>query len=182
MLFQRISCFYSVVLLALAGGPFTALATLDVVADHGSRPAAAFYDAINNSPDDHAAAEPGMAPLSVPGRVSDAMTLPVQTPELTPGRTEDRSLNLPGIGALYLVGDDPLSRAWLTENAAGLKALNAVGMVVNVQHEQALRELQALTQNGALSPAPGSELARRLGLSHYPVLITATRLTQQVTP
>ncbi|MGP0838181.1 DUF2859 domain-containing protein, partial [Serratia sp. CY85251] len=33
-----------------------------------------------------------------------------------------------------------------------------------------------------MAPASGSELARRLQLSHYPVLITDTGLTQQVSP
>ena len=34
----------------------------------------------------------------------------------------------------------------------------------------------------ALAPASGSELARRLQIAHYPVLITDTGLTQQVKP
>ncbi|MEY8504203.1 DUF2859 domain-containing protein, partial [Proteus faecis] len=33
---------------------------------------------------------------------------------------------------------------------------------------------------GLLSPASGTDLAHRLQLSHYPVLITETGLTQQV--
>ncbi len=59
---------------------------------------------------------------------------------------DDRVLHLPGIGALYLVGDDPLSRAWLTQHAAQLNAMNAAGMVVNVKSETGLQALQALAQ------------------------------------
>ena len=99
---------------------------------------------------------------------------------MTPGKVDDRALHLPGIGALYLVGDDPLSREWLTQHAARLKAMNAAGMVVNVKSDAGLQALQALAQGGLLSPASGTDLAVRLRLSHYPVLITETGLSQQV--
>lgn len=154
-------------------------AGLTVVADHGGEPAAPFYDAINNAPNEWQTKERS-ATQSVPPVVSPAMVLPVRTPEMSPGTIDYRPLHLPGIGALYLVGDDPLSRAWLTEYGAQLKAMNAVGMVVNVESEAALQELQALTQGGILSPAAASDLANRLQLPHYPVLITETGLTQQV--
>lgn len=161
-------------LFCVAGG---CQAALTVVADYGGQPAAPFYDAINNAPNEWIT-KPVSRPL--PPVMAPSMVLPVETPEMTPGEVDDRALHLPGIGALYLVGDDPLSREWLTQHAARLKAMNAAGMVVNVKSDAGLQALQALAQGGLLSPASGTDLAHRLRLSHYPVLITETGLSQQV--
>ncbi len=101
--------------------------------------------------------------------------LPVSTPELTPGAVISRPMNLPGIGALFLVGDDALSRAWLSDNAARLQQLHAAGMIVNVQNVDGVASLRALAPGLSMAPASGSTLARRLQLSHYPVLIPIRR-------
>ncbi|WP_249923749.1 PFL_4695 family integrating conjugative element protein, partial [Escherichia coli] len=61
----------------------------------------------------------------------EAAMLPVSTPEMSPGEVTPRPLQLPGIGALFLVGDDAYSREWLQKNAAALRARHAAGMVVN---------------------------------------------------
>lgn len=112
----------------------------------------------------------------------EAAMLPVLTPELRPGSVPDRPLQLPGIGALFLIGDDDLSREWLKANAGALAEQHAVGMIVNVTDMDAVRELRELAPGVSLAPASGSELARRLQIAHYPVLITDTGLTQQVKP
>lgn len=112
----------------------------------------------------------------------EAAMLPVLTPELRPGSVPDRPLQLPGIGALFLIGDDDLSREWLKANAGALAEQHAAGMIVNVTDMDAVRELRELAPGVSLAPASGSELARRLQIAHYPVLITDTGLTQQVKP
>ncbi|CAM3379767.1 hypothetical protein XNC1_3521 [Xenorhabdus nematophila ATCC 19061] len=108
--------------------------------------------------------------------------LPVRTLELSPGKVASRPLQLPGIGALFLIGDDPGSRQWLSQNAATLTKLQAVGLVVNVREMAGLQALRALVPGLLLSPASGAELACRLQLQHYPVLITDTQLSQQLSP
>lgn len=108
--------------------------------------------------------------------------LPVATPELTPGDVADRPLQLPGIGALFIVGDDDASRLWLQANAEQLKSRHAAGLIVNVSNLPALQALRELAPGVPMAPASGSELARRLQLAHYPVLITDTGLSQQVSP
>ena len=55
-----------------------------------------------------------------------------------------------------------------------LQTLRAVGLVVNVATPDALAALRRLAPGVMLSPASGDDLAQRLGLKHYPVLITAT--------
>ncbi|MXP50282.1 integrating conjugative element protein [Pantoea sp. Eser] len=151
-------------------------------ADLGGEDAAPYFEAVNKQP-----GMPGVndAPLSLqPGHgvpLADWMAgiLPVTTPELSPGNTADRPLQLPGIGALFLVGDDALSREWLKANAGALAEQHAAGIIVNFTDMDTVREL---APGASLAPASGSELARRLQIEHYPVLITDTGLTQQVKP
>ncbi|VTR37421.1 integrating conjugative element protein, PFL_4695 family [Serratia fonticola] len=72
-----------------------------------------------------------------------AMTaLPVTTPELTPGKVESKALSLSGMRPIFLIGDDELSRRWLSLRRDILGQLNAVGLVVNVASEAALNELK----------------------------------------
>jgi integrating conjugative element protein (TIGR03765 family) len=75
---------------------------------------------------------------------------------------------------LFLVGDDDRSRAWLRQRRAALQELRAVGLVVNVATPEALVALRRLAPGLMLSPIAGDDLAQRLGIRHYPVLITAT--------
>ncbi|MBJ4559111.1 integrating conjugative element protein, partial [Salmonella enterica subsp. enterica serovar Derby] len=91
-------------------------------------------------------------------------------------------LQLPGIGALFLIGDDEQSRYWLAENAQALIARHAAGMIVSVDSASAVESLRDLAPGVPMAPASGSELARRLQLRHYPVLITDTGLSRQVRP
>ncbi|MEQ2024879.1 integrating conjugative element protein [Xenorhabdus szentirmaii] len=154
-------------------------AELNVIADLGGKDASPFYESINAQQSD--------APLLTtqdfsPEMANEAAMLPVSTPELTPGKVANRPLHLPGIGALFLIGDDPDSRQWLSQNAATLTKRHAVGLVVNVSEMAGLQSLRALVPGLLLSPASGTELARRLQLQHYPVLITETQLAQQPSP
>ena len=101
---------------------------------------------------------------------------------MTPGEVTPRPLQLPGIGALFLVGDDALSRQWLQANAAALRERQAVGMVVSVADENSLRTLRELAPGVMMVPSSGSALARRLQLNHWPVLITDSGIAGVVTP
>ncbi|MCC8367791.1 integrating conjugative element protein [Xenorhabdus sp. PB61.4] len=168
---KRLSVFPIIGLLWMTTGH----AELNVIADLGGKDASPFYESINAQPNYRSAQSHPFSP-EVEG---EAAMLPVNTPELTPGKIVNRSLQLPGIGALFLIGDDPDSRQWLSQHAARLAQLHAVGLVVNVSTMTGLQSLRALAPDILLSPASGTELARRLQLQHYPVLITETQLSQQ---
>ncbi|MGT1662826.1 PFL_4695 family integrating conjugative element protein, partial [Salmonella enterica subsp. enterica serovar Typhimurium] len=56
--------------------------------------------------------------------------------------------------------------------------LNAVGYVVNVASKAAWDDLQHQANGLELLPVSGSDLAVRLGISHYPVLISEKGLEQ----
>lgn len=62
--------------------------------------------------------------------------------------------------------------------AATLRERGAVGLVVNVETVQGLARLRALVPGVPLAPVSGDDLAERLGLRHYPALITATGIEQ----
>lgn len=53
-----------------------------------------------------------------------------------------------------------------------------MGLIVNVSSAESLARLRALVPELPLSPVAGDDLAERLGLRHYPVLITPTGLEQ----
>jgi integrating conjugative element protein (TIGR03759 family) len=83
-----------------------------------------------------------------------------------------------GLRPFVVIGDDEASRAWLQRRAAALRERGAVGLVVNVETAQGLARLRALAPGVPLAPVAGDDLADRLGLRHYPALITATGIEQ----
>jgi len=152
---------------------------LIVVEDKGGSSALPHYRALNPrdaQPSQPAAPQP--APQSRPriGGPTDAEAamLPVRSMRLTPGDEPRRVIRAPGLTPLFLVGDDDRSRDWLQQRGKDLQALRAVGLVVNVATPEALAALRRLAPGLVLLPVSGDDLAQRLGIKHYPVLITAT--------
>lgn len=150
---------------------------LIVVEDHGGVSALPYYRALNLLPDAastlsaHPVVPPPVAPAPL---VTDAAMLPVRSAALTPGDVPRRVIRAPGLSPVFVIGDDTRSRAWLQQHLSTLRDLHAVGLVVNVESPAALDALRRLAPGMTLVPTPGDDLARRLGLHHYPVLITAT--------
>ncbi|EDT2963658.1 integrating conjugative element protein [Salmonella enterica subsp. enterica] len=157
-----------VLLLTLSGA---CLADLTVVADLGGESTAVLYDAIAPEPD----AEE--IPPAAPEPLEQAL-FPVVSALLQPGAVSPRSLSLPGFSPLFLIGDDPQSERWLAEHKNALLSLNATGLVVSVSSAGRLAALRQQAGTLTLLPASGDDLAKRLSLSRYPVLITATGLSQ----
>ena len=154
----------------------TAAAPLIVVEDRGGASALPYYQPLNPQPDD--TARPAPLPRPRVGNSAEAAMLPVRSANLSPGDVPHRVIRAPGLTPLFLVGDDARSRAWLRQRQAALRELQAVGLVVNVESATALAELRRLAPGLTLSPASGDDLAQRLGLRHYPVLITSTGVEQ----
>lgn len=153
---------------------------LIVVADQGGVSALPYYRAIHLLP---ARNDPrhaiGISPPPLPRRpYSERDFLPVVSSHLAPGRVRGRVISAPGLTPLCLVGDDARSRAWLKKRVATLQALHAACLVVNIATYAELQELRRLAPHVPLVPASGDDIARRLKLHHYPVLITATGIEQ----
>ena len=156
----------------------TASAPLIVVEDRGGDSALPYYQSLHPQPDQATPPAPMPAPRAGNTADAEAAMLPVRSTQLSPGEVQRRVIRAPGLTALFLIGDDERSRAWLRQRQAALRELQAVGLVVNVESMAALTALRRLAPGLTLSPASGDDLAQRLGLRHYPVLITATGVEQ----
>ncbi|VBD50571.1 integrating conjugative element protein, PFL_4695 family [Burkholderia pseudomallei] len=150
---------------------------LIVVGDDGGVSALPYYRALNLLPESPATVAPA-APLIPHAPYREADLLPVHSARLTPGRVPPRTLRAPGLSPFFLIGDDAPSRAWLHSRGDTLRTLNAVGLVVNVGSAQALAALRRDAPGLTLIPASGDDIATRLSLAHYPVLVTATDIEQ----
>lgn len=148
---------------------------LIVVEDRGGALALPYYQALN--PQDSDRSPPLLlAPAPRIGSAADAeaAVLPVRSARLSPGDEPRRVIRAPGLTPLFLVGDDDRSRAWLRQRRSALQELQAVGLVVNVASPEALAALRRLAPGLTLAPVSADDLAQRLGIHHYPVLVTAT--------
>ncbi|HBO0859759.1 integrating conjugative element protein [Pseudomonas aeruginosa] len=171
-----------VVLLATFSVPAVASAQsapLVVVDDRGGTSALPYYRRLNLQPRSPGAAHPPFAiPAVQVNPASDLDMLPVRSPKLAPGVVARRVIEAPGLQPFFLIGDDGTSRSWLSRNAASLHEHGAVGLVVNVETATGLAELRALAPGLPLAPMAADDLADRLGVRHYPVLITSTGIEQ----
>lgn len=146
-------------------------ASLTVVEDRGGVSALPYYQSLNPEP----AQAQRQAPLPQPAQ---ALGFPVRSQRLTPGTVQGRALNAPGLQPFFLIGDDDLSRQWLASRGETLQRLGAAGLAVNVTSAQRLATIRSWAPGLAISPVVGDDLAARLGIAHYPVLITPTALEQ----
>ena len=164
-------------LVLLAGLPLASRAgdPLIVVEDRGGTSALPYYEALNLQPRADVPARPPIPTPQVPATPADeAAMLPVRSTKLTPGTVARRVIEAPGLRPFVVIGDDDASRAWLQRRGVALRERGAVGLVVNVETAQGLAGLRALVPGVPLAPVAGDDLADRLGLRHYPALITAT--------
>ena len=117
-------------------------------------------------------------PSNPPATTTLNWVLPVRSARLSPGAVPPRTLRLPGMTPLFLVGQDTASLQWLSRHAQALKELGANGLAVEVDDARALRRIQMTAPKLNIWPVSGDDIAERLELKHYPVLITPTGLEQ----
>jgi len=157
--------------------PVMAQAELTVIYDSGhTQPIAPFleaFDAGNASP------QQSPVPTKLPLGAADPQAwLPIQSPGLTPGPVQERSHDRPFARPFFLIGSDVRSRQWLQDHRARLKAIGAVGMLVQADTLDDLRTIAELADGLSILPASASDIAKALGLSHYPVLISTHAIEQ----
>lgn len=123
---------------------------------------------------------PNETPASLPSPTERlGQVLPIRTPEMTPGEVAPTTVSLPYLSRpLFLIGSDDFSKRWLAQYRDRLRKLQAVGMVIQAGSVADLEHVRTLAGDLKILPASGSELARHLNLSHYPVLISSTRIEQ----
>lgn len=148
-----------------------AASALIVVEDRGGSSALPYYQDLVPTP---TAQEAPPQTLGVRG----SGAFPVRSDRLTPGEVQGRVINVPGLQPLFVLGDDERSKTWLVQRRDQLQGMQAVGVVVNVGSAERFAEIRRWAPDLEMVPAPGDDLAARLGLSHYPALITATAIQQ----
>lgn len=153
-------------------------APLIVVEDRGGASALPYYQSLDPQPENATLPAAKPAPRMGNAAEAEAAMFPVRSTQLSPGEVQHRVIRAPGLRPLFLIGGDARSRAWLQQRQAALRELGAVGLVVNLESAAALAQLRRLAAGLTLSPASADDLAQRLGLRHYPVLITPTGVEQ----
>ncbi|WP_404360449.1 PFL_4695 family integrating conjugative element protein [Methylotuvimicrobium sp. KM1] len=117
--------------------------------------------------------------LRLPDIPQNVDPLPVLSQALTPGPVQSRVIDRPGLDRpVFIVGYDELSLKWLRHNLEPLKRHRATGIVVNVENQDQLRQLRQAAEGLEVNPVPGDKIARKLELTHYPVLISKNRIEQ----
>ena len=104
--------------------------------------------------------------------------LPIQSPGLTLGKVERRHLDIKFARPFFLIGSDPVSRRWLATHRDELLRIGAVGMLVQAETVDDLRAIAKLCGGLPILPAPATDIAEALGLSHYPVLVSNQGIEQ----
>lgn len=171
---------FHIISMLLAFWTLTVQATaprLIVVEDRGGTSALPYYQALD-LPISRASLSTDSTPAHPGKHYREADMLPVRSPLLSPGEVPGHIIQATGLSPLFVIGDDARSRTWLKARLNTLRNLNATGLVVQVETSAALTALRALAPGLTLSPVSGDDLALRLGLRHYPALITSTSVEQ----
>jgi integrating conjugative element protein (TIGR03765 family) len=104
------------------------------------------------------------------------VTFPVRTPSMRPGALQqNQALKLQSWlpTPVFLVGTDDYSKQWMVRNRDFLARQKAAGIVIDADNLAAFRSIQQVGQGLPMAPSSAEDLARRLRLSVYPVLIRA---------
>ncbi len=153
-----------------------ALAELTVVFDNGqARPLSDFFGPLDSGKPDT------VPPYTEKHRLGAAdveSLLPIRSPGLTPGKVTAREHSVPFARSFFLIGSDAISKRWLTENREALKRMGAMGLLVEAGSIEDLDAIANLADGLPITPASGSDIAKALGIRHYPVGISAGRIWQ----
>lgn len=157
--------------------PTLAGAALTVIYDSGdTQPISPFLDVFESS-ETTAPQRPALQPPQL-GAADPASLLPIRSPGLTPGPVQPRNHDRPFTRPFFLIGSDSLSRHWLLEHRYRLKEIGAVGMLIQADTLDDLQAIAELAAGLSVMPASASDIAKALGVSHYPVLTTPHGIEQ----
>ena len=157
--------------------PAMAEAELIVIYDSGDTQLIAPFLAVFESSDEITRQSPVPTTPSL-GAADPEAWLPIQSPGLTPGFVKERSHERPFARPFFLIGSDARSRQWLKDHRERLKETGAMGMLVQADTLDDLHTIAKLADSLSILPASGSDIAQALGISHYPVLISAHAIEQ----
>lgn len=150
---------------------------LTVIYDNGPTAATApYYQRLRGAID--LAKRKAAQPVGVPKSIVHSI-LPVRTPTMSPGKINAYAVNLSQMARpFFIIGSDPLSQKWLAKHAQKLVQIGAVGMLVQAETEADLRRIADLGPDLRIAPVNGTDVAKNLHLTHYPVLISSQMVEQ----
>jgi integrating conjugative element protein (TIGR03765 family) len=96
---------------------------------------------------------------------------PLKTTKLSPGKVSPTNVKMLMPMPIFVVGDDPVSRAWMTRNSKVLFDLQATGIVVQAATEAQFWAFRNAYPALRMVPSQGDDLNRTFGLKAYPFLI-----------
>lgn len=104
---------------------------------------------------------------------------PITTPAMSPKIIEPMPLSVPYLQVpLFIIGNDHLSKHWLSLRKQELIRMGAVGMLVEAATIKEVDAMKRLGEGLPIYPASGRDIAVQLGLKHYPVLISRNGIEQ----
>jgi integrating conjugative element protein (TIGR03765 family) len=167
----------TLVVLSLVSG--VTRAELEVIYDSGdTQPLAPFLEVFAETPTPRAAVRSGHDL----GAADATRLLPIRSPGLTPGvvarRTVKRSDAIRIPRPFFLVGSDLRSREWLATHRDRLEQLGALGMLVQAETVEDLEAMARIAEGLPILPASATDIARALGLEHFPVLVSRGGIEQ----
>ncbi len=99
--------------------------------------------------------------------------LPISTPSMRPGVVNIEPVSLQYLQRpLFLVGVDDWSKQWLIAKREQLIEINAIGLIIEAQSLDQIREVMQLAEGLEIAPASAESFAPDLGLTHYPILLS----------
>ncbi len=110
-----------------------------------------------------------------------ASAFPLSSEILTVGDVESKAVNLKYMPfPVYFVGTDNRSKAWVVQHHDVLKSINAVGVIVAAENEQAVQIFLTGIEDLPMKMVSVDDVIRnaQLPVKHYPVLITNSVIEQ----
>ena len=158
------------------GAASIASADLTVIFDTGqARPLSDFLGALDLATSDQV---PPTIDKPQLGAADVQSLLPIRSPGLTPGKFTARAHPVPFAGAFFLIGSDAFSKRWLRQHRKALKAMGAAGLLVAATSLEDLRAIVEIADGLPITPASASDIAKALGIRHYPVGISGGHIWQ----
>ena len=114
----------------------------------------------------------------LPGPPDLKALLPIRSPGLTPGPVAAREFEAPVPVAFFMVGSDDESLHWLREHRDILKSQGAVGLLVDANNKEDLEAVAEAAGGLSITPASGEDIAKALGVQHYPFAVSEGRIWQ----
>lgn len=100
--------------------------------------------------------------------------LPISTETMTPGKVVTTAKPLPTLRQpIFFIGSDRYSQSWLKARRQQLIKLGAMGFLVQANDMADLKAMAALGHGLHIIPASAQQIAKEIGLTHYPILVSS---------